>query len=193
MDYRQVPDAMEEALSRMSVAIRYEPRAAGRIESVRATLSALDPELPLADARTMESRLEDSVARPRLYSALLAFFAAVALAIAVSGVASVVSYQAAERTRENGLRMALGASPGQILGSSMREGFWILAIGVSLGLLGALAAGRMLSSALFQVSPRDPWTLASVSLLLGAATLAASAIPARKAAKMDPVRALRYE
>jgi ABC-type antimicrobial peptide transport system permease subunit len=141
----------------------------------------------------MESRLEDSVARPRLYSALLAFFAAVALAIAVSGVASVVSYQAAERTRENGLRMALGASPGQILGSSMREGLWILAIGVSLGLLGALAAGRMLSSALFQVSPRDPWTLASVALLLGAATLAASAIPARRAAKMDPVRALRYE
>jgi predicted permease len=193
MDYRQVPDAMGDALSRMSVALRYDARAPGLIESVKAVIQDLDPELPLADARTMESRLEESVARPRLYSALLAFFAAIALAIAVSGVASVASYQAAERTRENGLRTALGATPGQILGASMRDGFWILAIGVSLGLAGALVAGRMLSSALFQVSPSDPWTLASVVLSLGAATLAATAIPARRAAKMDPVRALRYE
>jgi putative ABC transport system permease protein len=193
LDYRQVPDAMGEALSRMSVAIRYDPRAPGLVEAVKAVVQDLDAELPLADARTMESRLQDSVARPRLYSALLTFFAAIALAIAVSGVASVVSYQAAERIRENGLRMALGATPGEILGSSMRDGFWILAVGVSLGLAGALAAGRMLSSALFQVSPGDPWTLASVAVLLGLSILAATAIPAHKASKMEPVRALRYE
>jgi ABC-type antimicrobial peptide transport system permease subunit len=193
LDYRKVPDAMGEALSRMSVAIRYDPRAPGLVEAVKAVVQDLDAELPLADARTMESRLQDSVARPRLYSALLTFFAAIALAIAVSGVASVVSYQAAERIRENGLRMALGATPGEILGSSMRDGFWILAVGVSLGLAGALAAGRMLSSALFQVSPGDPWTLASVAVLLGRSILAATAVPAHKASKMEPVRALRYE
>ncbi|HEY7698849.1 MAG TPA: ABC transporter permease, partial [Vicinamibacteria bacterium] len=85
-DYRQVPDAMAEAISRMSVAIRYDPRAGGLIESVKAVIRGLDPELPLADVRTMEARLEESVARPRLYALLLSFFAAVALVLAASGV-----------------------------------------------------------------------------------------------------------
>ncbi len=192
-DYRQVPDAMGEAISRMSVAVRFDPRTSGIVESVKAAIRGLDPELPLADVRTMEARLEESVARPRLYALLLSFFAGVALIIAVSGVASVVSYQAAERTRENGLRMALGATPREILGLSLSDGWKILAFGLGLGLGGALLAGRMLSSVLFQVSPFDPWTLVSVCLLLGAATLAASAIPARRAARMDPVTALRYE
>jgi len=192
-DYRQAPDAMSEAISRMSVAVRYDPRTSGLIESVKAAIHGLDPELPLADVRTMEARLEESVARPRLYALLLSFFAGVALVIAVSGVASVVSYQAAERTRENGLRMALGATPREILGRSLKDGWKILAFGLSFGLTGAFFVGRMLSSVLFQVSPFDPWTLGSVCLVLGTATLAASAIPARRAARMDPVTALRYE
>jgi len=192
-DYRQVPDAMSEALSRMSVAVRYDPRSSGLVESVKAAIHGLDPELPLADVRTMEARLEESVARPRLYALLLSFFAGVALIIAVGGVASVVSYQAAERTRENGLRMALGATPREILGRSLSDGWRILAASLPLGLAGAIFVGRMLSSVLFQVSPFDPWTLVSVCLVLGSATLAASAIPARRAARMDPVTALRYE
>jgi predicted permease len=192
-DYRQTPDAMSEAISRLSVAVRYDPRASGLVESVKAAIHGLDPELPLADVRTMEARLEESVARPRLYALLLSFFAGVALVIAVSGVASVVSYQASARTRENGLRMALGATPREILGLSLKDGWRILAFGLFFGLAGALFVGRMLSSVLFQVSPFDPWTLSSVCLLLGTATLAASAIPARRAALMDPVTALRYE
>jgi putative ABC transport system permease protein len=192
-DYRQVPDAMSEAISRMSVAVRYDPRSSGLVESVKAAIHGLDAELPLADVRTMEARLDESVARPRLYAILLSFFAGVALVLAVSGVASVVSYQAAERTRENGLRMALGATPREILGRSLNDGWRILAFGLLLGLAGAFFVGRMLSSVLFQVSPFDPWTLSSVCLVLGTATLAASAIPARRAARMDPVTALRYE
>jgi predicted permease len=192
-DYRQVPDAMGEAISRMSVAVRFDPRASGIVESVKAAIHGLDPELPLADVRSMEARLEESVARPRLYALLLTFFAGVALVIAVSGVASVVSYQAAERTRENGLRMALGATPRQILELSLSDGWRILALGLAFGLAGALVVGRMLSSVLFQVSPFDPWTLVSVCFLLATATLAASAIPARRAARLDPVTALRYE
>jgi putative ABC transport system permease protein len=192
-DYRQVPDAMGEAISRMSVAVRFDPRTSGIVESVKAAIQGLDPELPLADVRTMEARLEESVARPRLYALLLSFFAGVALVIAVSGVASVVSYQAAERTRENGLRMALGATPREILSLSLSDGWRILAIGLALGLAGALLLGRTLSSVLFRVSPFDPWTLASVCFLLATATLAASAVPARRAARMDPVTALRYE
>jgi predicted permease len=192
-DYRQVPDAMEEALSRMSVAVRYHPRSGGLIESVKAAIHGLDPEMPLADVRTMEARLEESVARPRLYALLLSFFAAVALVLAASGVASVVSYQAAERTRENGLRMTMGATSRQILALSMKDGWRILAIGLGLGVTGAIFLGRMLSSVLFQVSPFDPWTLGAVSLVLAAAVLAASAVPARRAARMDPAAALRYE
>jgi putative ABC transport system permease protein len=192
-DYRQVPDEMGEAIERMSVAVRYDPDASGLVESVKAAIGGLDDEIPLADVRTMEARLEESVARPRLYALLLSFFAGVALVIAVTGVASVVSYQAAERTRENGLRMALGATPRQILRRSLSDGWRILALGLALGLAGSFFIGRMLSSVLFQVSPFDPGTLLTVSLALGAAILAASAIPARRAARMDPVTALRYE
>jgi putative ABC transport system permease protein len=192
-DYRQVPDAMGEAISRMSFAVRFDPRGGDIVEPVKAAIRGLDPELPLADVRTMEARLEESVARPRLYALLLSFFAGVALTIAVSGVASVVSYQAAERTRENGLRMALGATPREILALSLSDGGKILAFGIALGLVGAVLVGRMLASVLFQVSPFDPWTLGVVCLVLGSATLAASAIPARRAARMDPVTALRYE
>ncbi len=192
-DYRQVPDEMGEAIGSMSVAVRYDPSTGALLESVKAAIGGLDDELPLADVRTMEARLEESVARPRLYALLLSFFAGVALVIAVTGVASVVSYQAAERTRENGLRMALGATPRQILRRSLSDGRKILALGLALGLAGSFFVGRLLSSVLFQVSPSDPWTLALVSLVLGAAILSASAIPARRAARMDPVKALRYE
>lgn len=192
-DYRQVPDAMAEAISRMSVAIRYDPRAGGLIESVKAVIRGLDPELPLADVRTMEARLEESVARPRLYALLLSFFAAVALVLAASGVASVVGYQAAERTRENGLRMAMGATSGDILALSLKDGWRILAFGLALGLGASIFVGRALASVLFQVSPFDPFTLGAVSVVLALAVLGASAIPARRAARMDPVTALRYE
>jgi putative ABC transport system permease protein len=192
-DYRQVPDAMAEAISRMSVAIRYDPRAGGLIESVKAVIRGLDPELPLADVRTMEARLEESVARPRLYALLLSLFAAVALVLAASGVASVVGYQAAERTRENGLRMAMGATSGDILALSLEDGWRILAFGLALGLGASIFVGRALASVLFQVSPFDPFTLGAVSVVLALAVLGASAIPARRAARMDPVTALRYE
>ena len=192
-DYRQVPDAMGEAILRMSVVVHYDAESDGLLESVKAAVKGLDAELPLADVRTMEARLEESVARPRFYALLLSFFAGVALVIAASGVASVVSYQASERTRENGVRMALGATPRQILNRSLSDGWRILALGLAIGLAASFFVGRMLESALFQVSPSDPWTLALVSLVLAVSILAASAIPARRASRMDPVTALRYE
>ncbi|HEY7697116.1 MAG TPA: FtsX-like permease family protein, partial [Vicinamibacteria bacterium] len=192
-DYRQVPDAMSEAISSMSVALRFDPAASGLVDSVKTAIHGLDPELPLADVRTMEARLEESVARPRLEALLLSFFAAVALVLAASGVTSVVSYQAVERTRENGLRMAMGATSGEILRLSLRDGWRILALGLGLGLGGTFLLGRLLSSLLFRIPPSDPWTLGAVCLVLAGTVLAASAVPARRAARMDPMSALRYE
>jgi putative ABC transport system permease protein len=192
-DYRQIREPMGEALSNLAVAVRYDPRTAGFVESVKVLVAELDPELPLADVRTMEARLEEATARPRLYAVLLTLFALVALTVAASGVYSVVSYQAARRTREHGLRMALGATSSQIVTLVLRDGLAILAFGLGLGLLGAFFSNRALSSVLFQVAPLDPWTLLVVSVTLASAVLLASALPALRAAATDPMKALRYE
>jgi predicted permease len=193
LSYKQVPAPMGEALSRLGVALRYRPGASGIEDSVESAVRALDPELPLADVRTMEARLERSVARPRLYAVLLSAFALVALVVAASGVYSVVSYQVAERTRENGLRMALGASASDILRGVLSNGFRILLLGLGLGLAGAFFFNRALESVLFRVRPFDPMTLLAVSAVLAGVVLLACALPARRAARMEPMKALRYE
>jgi putative ABC transport system permease protein len=193
LDYRQLPDEMGEAIGGMSVAVRYDPRTSGIVQSAKAAVSALDAELPLDDLRTMAARLSDSVARPRLYAVLLTIFAVMALLVASSGVYSVVSYQVAERTREHGLRMALGATSADILMSVMANGARVLLFGIPLGLAASLLLGGFLRSVLYRVEPYDAATLLSVSVVLGAAVLLASGIPARHASRLDPMKALRYE
>ncbi len=193
LDYRQIPDEMGEAIAGMSVAIRYDPRTPGFTASTKAVMRDLDPELPLDDLRTMEARLRDSVARPRLYAVLLAIFAGMALVVASSGVYSVVSYQVAERTRDHGLRMALGATGNDVLKLVMGNGVRILSFGIGLGLAASLLLGGFLRSVLYRIEPYDAVTLASASLILGAVVLLASVIPARQASRLDPMKALRYE
>jgi putative ABC transport system permease protein len=193
LSYQQIPAPMGEALSSLGVALRFRAGTSGIEDAVESVVRALDPELPLADVRTMEARLEESVARPRLYAVLLSLFALVALVVAASGVYSVVSYQVAERTRENGLRMALGASARDIVAGVLSNGLRILLFGLGLGLAGAFFFNRALTSFLFQVRPFDIATLAAVSLILAAVVLLACALPARRAARMEPMKALRYE
>ncbi len=194
LDYRQIPDSMAGMiLATMSVAARIDPRQDGIAPEMRRRIQEIDAELPAADLRPMTERLRDSVARPRLYAALLALFAGLALILAVSGVYSVISYSVSQRTRETGVRIAFGATSSDIIRLVLAEGWRILFWGLGLGLAVSFGLSRYLQSVLFEVEPLDPPTFVVVAALLGAAVLLASAVPARQAARTDAMKALRYE
>jgi putative ABC transport system permease protein len=163
------------------------------VGEVRAALRDLDPSLPLADVRTMDDVLETARSRPKFLTSLLALFSAVALAIATVGIYGVVSYSVARRTKEFGLRMVLGAQTDDVLALVMKQGAWMVLVGVAAGLLTALALTRFMASLLFGVAATDLATFASVSAILAGVTLAACWVPARRATRVDPMVALRYE
>jgi ABC-type antimicrobial peptide transport system permease subunit len=160
---------------------------------VRATLAALDPAVPLVDVQTMDQAMGNWAAERRLTMILVAAFAALALTLGAVGVYGVMAHLVVQRTREIGIRIALGAVPREILGLVMRQGAWLAVAGVGLGVAGALAASRVLAGLLFQVTPTDPLTYAGTALaLLGVAGIAAL-VPALRATRTDPVEALRSE
>jgi putative ABC transport system permease protein len=141
----------------------------------------------------MDEWLSNSAAQPRLNAILLVLFAAVAMVIAAIGIYSVLAYSVNQRTREIGVRMALGAPRGQVLRMVVREGMMVGGIGVAVGVAVALAVGRVLSSLVFDVQVRDPLTYVLVSASLVIVALIACVIPARKASRVDPIVALRYD
>ena len=194
LDYRQALDPTAGMmLATMSVAARIDPRQAGLVGEVRRRVGEIDAELPLADLRPMSERLQDSVARPRLYAVLLILFAGLALILAVSGVYSVISYSVSQRTRETGVRMAFGATSSDIVRLVSRDGLRILLWGLALGLLASFGLSRYLRSVLFEIEPFDPLTFLIVAMVLGGAVLAASHIPARQASRTDAMKALHYD
>jgi len=148
---------------------------------------------PLTDVKTLEQIKSESMADNRLRSTLLAVFAVVAVLLSAIGIYGVISYSVAQRTHEIGIRAALGASAGNILGLVLRSGMLMTGIGLVLGVIGALALSRLLASLLFGVGERDPTTIAAVAAILAAVALLACYLPARRATKVDPVIALRYE
>jgi putative ABC transport system permease protein len=154
---------------------------------------AIDADQPVGAVRTMDEVLADSVSQPRLRTTLIGAFAGLALILAVIGIAGVVAWSVSQRTNEIGIRMALGARPSNILAMILRQSFTLIGAGQLIGLAGALALTRVLSSFLFGISPEDPVTFAGVVLLLGAVSLTACGIAARRALRIDPVTALRRE
>jgi putative ABC transport system permease protein len=161
--------------------------------AVRSDVQSIDPTIPVADVRLMEDVLSKAQSRPRFLTLLMTLFSGVALMIATVGIYGVISYSVARRSKEFGLRMALGAQPTNILGLVMKQGLLLVGIGVAWGVLSALALTRLMSSLLFGVKPTDAATFLSVSALLGIVALAASYLPARRATRVDPMKALRYE
>jgi ABC-type antimicrobial peptide transport system permease subunit len=160
---------------------------------VRRAVAAVDRDQPVLSGRTMEDIVDAEVANRHTQMILLAAFAALALLLAAVGLYGLLAYAVAQRTPEIGLRMALGAERAKIVAGVVRRGLALAACGIAAGLLVALAVTRTLRSMLFHVGPRDPFTLAAGALLLLAVAVAASFIPARRAASVDPVIALRHE
>jgi putative ABC transport system permease protein len=168
-----------------------DPRAL--VPAIREKVRRLDPTLPAFDVKTLEEPMGVSLFPARVAAALLGAFGLVALLLAAMGVYGVVSYAAAQRTREIGIRVALGAQGRDVLRLVAGRGMLLVGVGVAAGLACALALTRFMEGLLYGVSATDPLTFALVVLLLGGVALLACLVPARRAAKVDPVVALRYE
>jgi putative ABC transport system permease protein len=176
-----------------SIAIRAENDAEKLTGGMRAAVAALDPDLPLFEIETMQKSIANSTSDQRQGMLLFGSFGALALLLASLGIYGVMAYTVAQRTNEIGVRMALGASRGNILGLVLTEGARVLVAGVALGLAGAAALTRVLEGQLYNVKALDPITFVTVPVLLIAVALAASYLPARRATRVDPTVALRYE
>ncbi|HKP13968.1 MAG TPA: FtsX-like permease family protein, partial [Blastocatellia bacterium] len=184
---------VELPYSGMMLVARTEGDPLNYVTAVRGEVQALDNDQPIASVYTMEQLMSESVARSRFSTTLLAIFAGIALILAAVGIYGVMSYAVTQRTHEIGIRMALGANSRAVMGMVIRQGMTIVVIGVAVGLAASFALTQTLSSLLFGVSAKDPLTFAAIAVVLTAVALAACAIPARRATKVDPMVALRYE
>jgi ABC-type antimicrobial peptide transport system permease subunit len=177
----------------LTVVVRTDVDPIAIVPSVRAALRGLDPEIPPAQIRDMPSVVAASVADRRLNMMLMASFGALALTLAAVGVYGVMAYQVVRRTREMGLRLALGATPAGVRSLVVADGMQLVAAGIVCGLVAAIAGGGIVRHLLFGVEPHDIITLVAAVSALAAAGLAACVVPARRATRVDPSVALRLD
>jgi putative ABC transport system permease protein len=186
-------DQLFQAWFPTSILVRTAVNPLSLSRAVETAVRDADPNIPIGHIRTMEEVLAISLALQRLLMALMSVFAGLALVLAAVGIYGVLSYSVRQRTHEIGIRLAVGAQRDDVLRLVIGQGFKLTLIGLGMGLAGALALTRCLSSLLFGVKPTDPMTFMIVSLILTGVALLASYLPARRATKIDPMVALRYE
>lgn len=192
--FLQFPDQfMQLTLNGMNLLVRTSVNPDSVIAAVKQSVLGPTRDQPVRDVATMEQIMSDSMGRRRGMLFLLAIFAAVALALASIGIYGVISYATSRRVQEVGIRMALGAQPAQVLRLFMSQGMRMIAVGILAGIAASVGLMRMMATLLYRVSPTDPLTLCAVALLLSAIACAAIYVPARRAARVDPSTALRYE
>jgi putative ABC transport system permease protein len=187
----QAPTSAGGAWGGMTLIARTRAEPASLAASARRATWSIDPDLALANVRTLRELVADSVAQPRFTMLLVLIFGAVALVIAAIGVYGVVAYSVSRRTREVGIRLALGARPVDVVRLIVSQGMVVAGVGIALGVSGALVITRALAKLLYGVSATDPWTFAAIALLLAAVAAVATYLPARRATRIDPTLALR--
>ena len=188
-----VPLLQQEGILGMQLAVRTAADPVGMVSAVRTQIATIDPEEPIYNVTTLEQSLSDSISPRRFNMLMLGIFAGIALALATVGIYGVMAFSVTQRTREIGIRMALGAEQRDVLGLMARRSLGLTLAGVAFGLAGAWGLTRFLSSFLYGVQPTDLATFVLVPIALVAVSLLASYLPARRATKVDPMDALRYE
>jgi putative ABC transport system permease protein len=187
------PYGPTEAFTDVGVIVRSPLGESVIASELREAVSRIDPNQPVSSVETLNTRLSDSVSKPRFIAALLFAFAGLAVVLGIIGVYGVVACRVRWQMRELAVRQALGAQPRDVIGHVLRQGLGMIAMGIAAGLVGSLALSRVLSGMLYEVRANDPATLIGVTLMLSAVALAACWIPARRAARVDPLVLLRYE
>ena len=160
---------------------------------MRRATAEVDKSAAVSDVKTMDHIVSEAVTQPRFNLVLLGLFSGIALLLSAAGIYGVTAYSVTQRTHEFGIRMALGAQVGDVLRMIIRQGMLLISVGIAIGLLAAFVLTRLLRTLLFGVSETDPLTFVVISILLTAVALLACYIPARRATKVDPLVALRYE
>jgi putative ABC transport system permease protein len=188
-----IPQTPTDFIGEMTIVARTGTDANALVPAMRSLVTAMDKDLPLREVKTLEQYVSGSISAPRFEAMLLSTFAALALVLTIIGLYGVISYSVAQRTREIGIRMALGAQRESISHMVVREGAWLTLIGVGTGLLASFFVMRLIRSLLYGIGMTDPATFVAVPVLLMGVALLAIYLPARRATRVDPVVALRYE
>jgi ABC-type antimicrobial peptide transport system permease subunit len=188
-----LPYRQDKQFGAGSVYVATEVPPESLMGQVRAAVAELDPNLPLYNLQTMEAQIDQNIAGDRVVSTLSAAFAALATLLAAVGLYGVLAYAIARRTREIGIRIAVGAGAGSIRALVFREVAWMIGFGLALGVPAALALARLVKSEFYEMQPNDPFVVAAAVILVAAVSLLAAFVPAQRAVSVNPTTALRYE